>query len=125
MMIGLSRAPACVDEALISRGGTATDYADRLELVHHLGDAHEDWHRTERQAREVDVGAARMTRTPRSASGSPNRRCRRRGTVLVDGDDFGRIAEATARSLGGVYGFGFDGHAVVGRNREETGVRAF
>src|SRR5437016_11332793 len=46
-----------IDEPLIPGGRTAAYDADRLELVHHFGDAHECRHWTERQPPEIDVGA--------------------------------------------------------------------
>src|SRR2546426_6749383 len=44
-----------IDEPLIPGRRTAAHDADRLELVHHLGDAHECRHWTERQPPEIDV----------------------------------------------------------------------
>src|SRR5205823_11182686 len=46
-----------VHESLVARRGTAADHADRLELVHDFGDAHERRHRPEGQSAKVNVGA--------------------------------------------------------------------
>src|SRR6266516_522688 len=45
-----------VHQALIPGRRAAAYNADRLELVHHLGDAHERRHRTEGHPAEIDVG---------------------------------------------------------------------
>src|SRR2546428_375625 len=45
-----------VHQALVPGGRAAAYNADRLELVHHLGDAHERRHRTEGHPAEIDVG---------------------------------------------------------------------
>src|SRR2546425_5948502 len=66
--------PECrlaIDEPLIPGRRAPTHHADRLELVHHLGDAHEGGHRTERQASKIDVGARENDAHP--AVGEPVR----------------------------------------------------
>src|SRR6267378_1898913 len=94
--------PQCrlaVDETLIPGCRTPAHHADRLELVDDLGDAHEDWHRTERQAPEIDIGAREYD--AHAPVGEPVRQIDDavvQELGLVDGDDFGAVAEA-ARDL--------------------------
>ena len=45
-----------VEQTLVAAGGVAADDADRLQLVHHLGDRHQVAHRAEWLAAEVGVG---------------------------------------------------------------------
>src|SRR5438445_7122889 len=96
--------PQCrlpVDEPLIPGSRTPAHHADRLELVDDLGDAHEDWHRTERQAPEIDVGACEND--AHSPVGQPVRQIDDavvQELSLVDGDDFGAVAEAARDLIG-------------------------
>src|SRR6185437_12994827 len=46
-----------LDESLIATGGAATDHADRVQLVHHIGNGHELRHGAERLTAEIGVGA--------------------------------------------------------------------
>src|SRR6267143_1350036 len=96
--------PECrpaVHEPLIPGGRTPAHHADRLELVDHLGDAHEGRHRAEGQAPEVDVCAGENDAYP--AVGEAVRQIDDaivEELCLVDRDDFCSVAEA-ARDLFG------------------------
>src|SRR6266852_5777884 len=90
-----------VDEPLIPGCRTPAHHADRLELVDDLGDAHEDWHRTERQAPEIEVGA--RENDAYSPVGEPVRKIDDavvQELRLVDGDDFGGVAEPARDLIG-------------------------
>src|ERR1051325_4927549 len=112
-----------VDEPLIARRRPAADHADRLELVDHLGDAHQRRHRAEGEAPEVDVGAGQD---------DPHARVRQPvGDVddavveelcFVDGDDLRGVAQPARDLVGGVDRLGFDRDAVVRGDGEETGI---
>ena len=56
-MAGESSRAAFTDQPLVSAGRVAADDADRVEPVHHFGDGEQLWHRAERLAAEVGVGA--------------------------------------------------------------------
>src|SRR5882762_9649073 len=112
-----------VDEPLIAGGRATADDADRLELVHHLGDAHKRRHGTERLTAEIDIGAGENH--PHPPIGEPVRQVDDavvQELGFVDGDDFRGVAQPARDLFGGIDRLRLDRHAIVRGHREQPGV---
>src|SRR5439155_22728555 len=84
-----------IDEPLVPSRRTAAHDADRRELVHHFGDAHECRHWTERQPPEIDVRPRENdAHTPVGETVRQVDNAVVEELGLVHGDDFCALAQA-------------------------------